>query len=333
MFNLVYKLKKLNNKIKIFIALGVVLVVALSLIVLNSFNHLSSEYDFNDRLKNIYLSEEEAFKVEAFAKNLAVISDVSTDDASYQPEAGLVAKIGGPDVTFARNANKHMNPASTTKVMTALLALKYGKLDTEVTVGREINDVDEGSSLAGLRVGDTLSLEELLYALLLPSGNDAANAIAVHISGSKDAFVELMNQEAKKLGAMHTNFENPSGLTSENHYTTAYDLYLIFNEALKYEKFAKIAGKKNYTASYTKANGTEVIKAWSNGNRFLGNEMQKPEGVKVFAGKTGTTKAAGSCLVVACTKEDSKYISVVLKSENKAILYDNMYKLMQKYTN
>ena len=85
---------------------------------------------------------------------------------------------------------KHMNPASTTKVMTALLALKYGKLDTEVTVGREINDVDEGSSLAGLRVGDTLSLEELLYALLLPSGNDAANAIAVHISGNKDTFVE-----------------------------------------------------------------------------------------------------------------------------------------------
>ena len=118
-----------------------------------------------------------------------------------------------------------MNPASTTKIMTAILALKYGNLSDSVTVGNEVVITEPGASLAKIKPGDTLTMEQLVYGLMLPSGNDAANAIAIHMAGSIDAFVEMMNKEAKEIGAVDTHFVNANGLTNPDHYTSAYDLY------------------------------------------------------------------------------------------------------------
>ncbi|MEI3340415.1 MAG: serine hydrolase [Eubacterium sp.] len=129
-------------------------------------------------------------------------------------------------------------PASTTKILTAYLALKYGKLDDTLTVSQDaIYTLMAGSSICGLKPGDKITLEDALYGLMLCSGNDAANVIAEYISGSTEKFADLMNEEAKALGATQSHFVNAHGLPDEDHYTTAYDLYLIFNAAIKNEDF------------------------------------------------------------------------------------------------
>ena len=146
-----------------------------------------------------------------------------------------------------------------------------------------------------------------------------------------EGFARMMNEEAKTLGATNTNFVNPHGLTDEDHYTTAYDLYLIFNEALKQEKFREITGTTSYTAQYTDAKGRAASRNWQGGNWYLVGERTPPEGLNVFSGKTGTTQAAGYCLIMASRDRDQKeYISVVLKAPSRPGLYDNMTKIISK---
>ena len=147
-------------------------------------------------------------------------------------------------------------PASTTKILTLYLALKYGTLSDVVTVSENAASVPSDSSVAGLRAGEQLTLEDLLYGLMLPSGNDSAVAIAEHISGSEEAFVELMNKEANALGATNSHFANPHGYQDEDHYTTAYDLYLIFNQGILNSKFVDIISAPSYTADIKEQDGT-----------------------------------------------------------------------------
>ena len=174
-------------------------------------------------------------------------------------------------------------------------------------------------------------MEQLLYGLMLPSGNDAGAAIAVHMAGSIEKFADMMNEEARRLGATGTHFMNPHGLNDPNHYTTAYDLYLIFNEALKQPMFRKITGSTAYTANYRGADGKTVSKTWKGGNWFMTGERKTPDGLTVFGGKTGTTKAAGYCLVMASRDdEDREYISVVMKADSRPGLYDNMTNIISK---
>ena len=151
------------------------------------------------------------------------------------------------------------------------------------------------------------------------------------MSGSVEAFAERMNEKARQLGATQTHFKNPSGLSDPEHYTTAYDLYLIFNEAMKLPKFREIIGADAYTASYTDAQGNAVSKTWKVGNWYQNGETETPEGLTVLGGKTGTTQAAGYCLIMAEQDEAGKeYISVVLKAENRQGLYKNMTNIITK---
>ena len=206
--------------------------------------------------------------------------------------------------------------------------------DDAVTANDDVVIHEAGASMAGIKPGDTFTLEQLLYGLMIPSGNDAANAIADHIAGSTDAFVEKMNAKAKELGATHTHFVNANGLHSTDHYTTAYDLYLIFNEALKLPLFCEIINAQSYTADYTDANGVAKQQVWKVGNWYLKGDREAPEGVTVLGGKTGTTQAAGYCLIMASDGDDGKeYISVVLKSANRPSLYDNMTEILTKISN
>lgn len=131
--------------------------------------------------------------------------------------------------------------------MTAYVALKYGNLDDMVTISERATDFAEDEQVCGLQAGDQLSLRDLLNGLLLYSGNDCAVAIAEHVSGSVEAFVDKMNEEARNLGATGTHFVNPHGLQNEDHYTTAYDLYLMFNACLQNPQFVEMISQTSYT--------------------------------------------------------------------------------------
>ena len=216
----------------------------------------------------------------------------------------------------------------------------YGKLsgrnlDDVLTVSSDaVNTLMSGSSICGLKPGDQLTLDQALYGLMLCSGNDAANVIAEYISGSTDKFAELMNKEAQALGATQSHFVNPHGLPDDNHYTTAYDLYLIFNAAIKDDRFVNYISTKKYTTSYTDASGAQVDQVWVNTNGYLKGTYDMPENVTVIGGKTGTTEAAGSCLVLYSESQDKKpYISIVLKGNSKKELYTLMTELLTNYSN
>ena len=246
-------------------------------------------------------------------------------------DAAIVVDMATGYTLYEKNIQMQKYPASITKVMTALIAIKYGDLTDTVTVTEDAVITEAGATLAGIHPGDQLTMEQLLYGLMLPSGNDAGAAIAVHMAGSIDAFAELMNREAQKLGATGTHFMNPHGLTNADHYTTAYDLYLIFNEALKQPEFRKVTGTTSYTADYTDGSGNPVSTTWEGGNWYMVGQRQTPDGLTVFSGKTGTTSAAGFCLIMASRDQKEKeYISVVLKAPSRPGLYDNMTNIISK---
>lgn len=294
---------------------------------------LEQAYSFSEREEK--LSGSEANLAPLFAKDLCVITNTVPDsDTEITAEAGGLFNITDAAVVYSKHAMERLHPASITKVMTALIALEEGTLSDVVTVTDASVITEAGASLCGIKPGDQITLEQLLYGLMMPSGNDAANAIAVHMSGSIEAFAEKMTARARELGATQTNFKNPSGLTDENHYTTAYDLYLIFNEALKHPLFREIIGTHSYTARYTDAAGAAVSQTWTVGNWYQKGDIETPEGITVLGGKTGTTKAAGYCLIMAESDDSGKeYVSVVLKSDSRAALYENMTNIITKIVN
>ena len=161
------------------------------------------------------------------------------------------------NVIYSKNPHEILHPASLTKVMTALVALKYGNPNQVLTATNVINIDEKGAQLCGLKVGDTMTMDQALRILLVYSANDVAMLIAENVGGSVENFVELMNEEAQQIGATNSHFANPHGLTETDHYTTVYDLYLIFNEALKYETISEIIQMNSYQTVYYDKNGKE----------------------------------------------------------------------------
>jgi D-alanyl-D-alanine carboxypeptidase len=205
---------------------------------------------------------------------------------------------------FGRDEHQRLPMASTTKIMTALVAVERGQLDQMVTVDVDAADMPD-SSVMGLRPGERLTLRDLLYGMLLPSGNDAAVAIARAVGGSEPAFVALMNRRAAELGLADTHFANPHGLDAPDHYTTAVDLAQIARVALRNPTIAQIVATKEKTI---RGRDTYNLK---NTNRLL--TRSDVEGVK-----TGTTDLAGSCLVAAFRRNGHPVISVVLNTPDYA---------------
>lgn len=268
-----------------------------------------------------------------FAQNLCVTENEHADAKKADASAASAAAVFDLDegtIPYAKNIYKKLYPASTTKILTALVACKHAELEDTVTVSEQAANQAGDSSVCGLRAGDQITLEELLYGLLLESGNDAAAAIAEHISGSTQNFAALMNEEAAALGATHSHFTNPHGLHEEEHYTCAYDLYLILNAALQYEPFQTIIHTAKHTASYRNASGAAMTQEWETTDQFLTGEAEVPEGITVLGGKTGTTNAAGYCLALyskdAAQKEQ---ISIVLNAESSEKLYEIMGELLK----
>lgn len=276
----------------------------------------------------------ESEKVSPFAADLCIVTgDLTYDeeiDLSTVEAAGLFDLNDG-EVLYAKNMHERLYPASLTKVMTALVALQHGSLDQKLIATGSVNITESGATLCGIRSGDSMTLDQALHILLMYSANDVAMMIAEGIGGSVDGFVEMMNEEAVRLGATNTHFVNPNGLSDDQHYTTAYDMYLIFNEAIKYETFNEIIHMTSYDTVYYDSSGREKNLTVNTTNQFLRGGYATPDNVTVIGGKTGTTSAAKSCLILlARDAGGAPYISVILKAESGEALYRGMVLLLDQ---
>ncbi|MCH5342727.1 MAG: D-alanyl-D-alanine carboxypeptidase [Acetatifactor sp.] len=273
-------------------------------------------------------------KVSSFAEDLCVVADNLMDDEAVdmsQAAAAALFDLNDREVLYAKNVHDRLYPASLTKIMTALVAIQHGSPDQILTATSVVNITETGATLCGVKSGDTMTLDQALHLLLMYSANDVAMLIAENIGGSVEGFVEMMNEEALRLGATNTHFVNPHGLSNDEHYTTAYDLYLIFNEAIKYETFSEIVHMTTYQTTYYDRNGKEKPITVNTTNQFLKGKYDAPESVTVIGGKTGTTNAAKSCLILLSRDVGgAPYISVILKAETVDILYAEMADLLEE---
>ncbi|MCI8641769.1 MAG: D-alanyl-D-alanine carboxypeptidase [Clostridia bacterium] len=218
-------------------------------------------------------------------------------------------------ILYGKKEYEKRKMASTTKIMTAIVTIENCNLDTSIEVSKKA--AGTGGSRLGLKTGDKITIRDLLYGLMLRSGNDCAVCIAEYVGGSLEGFANLMNEKAKSLNLKNTNFETPHGLDSENHYTTAYELALLSNYALKNKVFAQIVGSKNYTIII---NGNP--KQLTNTNELLG-ELNGVYGIK-----TGFTNGANRCLVTACKRDNIDIICVVLGADTKKFRTEDSIKLI-----
>ncbi len=236
---------------------------------------------------------------------------------SVSAQSALVMEAGSKRVLFEKSGQTRLPMASTTKIITAMVALEQGKLTDKIKVSSTAAGV-EGSSMY-LEAGEIMTLEELLYGLMLSSGNDAAVAIAEHFGGI-EKFVAMMNQKAEELGAKNTHFENPNGLPHENHVSTAYDMALLTAHGLANPDFSQIVSTKSYSIA---GEGKSYPRTLSNHNKLL-RMMEDCIGVK-----TGFTKAAGRCLVSAAKRNGMTLICVTLNApddwSDHMLLYNHAY--------
>jgi len=243
---------------------------------------------------------------------------VSASPTASADQAILIEAESGR-VLYEKNAHQEQKIASITKIMTAHLAIQNGDLNELVVISPEAS-VTEGSSLY-LKAGQKVSLEDLLYGLLLRSGNDSAVAIAEHISGSVEKFSDLMNKEAKKIGMKHTHFTNPHGLDLDNeHFSSAYDMALLTQTAIKNDVFKEIFGPTSHQAKSLDPSPT-----WSNKHRLVTGMYPHATG-----GKTGFTKQAGRTLVTTAQKNGMTLIVVTIRASND--WNDHMYLFEHGFT-
>lgn len=267
----------------------------------------------------------------SFASNLCVgEDDVALEDVELlDSQTGALFDLDNRKVLYAHNMYEKLYPASMTKIMTGMLALENGNKDEIVTISENNVDLESGSQVCGFVPGDQVALGDLINCLLVYSGNDAASAIAETIGQTETHFVEMMNQKAAELGMTGTHFTNPHGLQDENHYTTAYDIYLMLNEAMKNPDFLSIIQLSSYTVKYESYDGSLKTTTLTATDHYLTGEATPPMGVTVLGGKTGTTEDAGNCLaLITQNTYGAPFISIVSNAASKELLYEQMNLLL-----
>ena len=264
------------------------------------------------------LPAEDNFDISEILEDIESIETASNSSQipTINSRAYVVIDRNSNTVLVGKNENQKKKMASTTKIMTALVVIENNNLSDTVEVSKKA--ASTGGSRLGLKTGDKLTVSDLLYGLMLRSGNDAAVALAEYTSGSINAFAELMNKKASELGLSNTHFVTPHGLDEDEHYTTAYELAILANYALNNEFFAKIVGTKTYTITI---NG--YPKSITNTNELLGNLSG------VYGVKTGFTNGANRCLVSACKRSNMDIICVVLGADTKKFRTTDSIKLIE----
>ncbi len=280
---------------------------------------------------NVGEMEETASTFPAFAEDLCVVAgnlNASDIDMGSTGAASLF-NINETDTLYAKNPNAQMHPASLTKIMTALVALKYASPDLMLTASENVKIEEPGAQLMGLKPGDQMTLDQALHVLLIYSANDVAIMIAEGIGGTVDSFCDLMNEEAISIGATNSHFSNPNGLTQDEHYVTPYDMYLIFRAALQYSLFNEIIQMPTYETVYYGSDGTQKELSVESTVLYTKGGYSAPDQITVIGGKTGTTSAAGHCLILY-TKDSAgnPYIAVIMNAESAETLYAQMNDLL-----
>lgn len=255
----------------------------------------------------------------------AIDPTVQTNDIPGWPQgdavecdAAICFDANTGTVLYGKNIDKQEYPASITKIMTVLLALENGNLDDTVTFSENaVYSIEYGSAHLGLTEGEELTLEQCLYGIMLASANEISNAVAEHIGGSVENFANMMNEKAAQLGCVNTHFVNPNGLHDENHYTCAYDMALITQEAMKYDKFREIIHTQEY--SYPETNLVKEKRYFANHHGMLMDESRAYDGF--IGGKTGYTDEAWNTLVSTAERNGMLLISVVLHAPGQESEY------------
>lgn len=263
---------------------------------------------------------------------ISTVAFAKPSDPVVNAQAAILVEPETSTIIYEKNSNERMYPASMTKILTALVTLDYFDYDALVTVGNEINEVTLDSSKAGHKKGETLSVENLIRGLMIPSGNDSANvlaaAVAKKVENNNDLsyeecekiFTDLMNKKAEELGCKNSHFANAHGYHDDNHYTTAYDMSLITAEALKNDTIKKIAGEKSFSgngAGNTLEENTNLITQeynWKSHNLLIADGEYHYEYATGL--KTGFTDQAGDCVAATAEKDGTELIAVIMNSED-----------------
>lgn len=247
-------------------------------------------------------------------------------------EAILIMESSTGKIIYEKNGYEQKYPASTTKILTAILAIEHCNLDEMATASEfAINSIPSGYSTANIQIGESLSVRDLLYALMLQSANESAVVLAEHISGSQEAFADLMNQKAEEIGCKNTHFVNPNGVHDEDHYSTAYDLALIAKYAMQNETFREIVKTTSFTLPATNAYPSNTRTYTNTNNLIIYDNRNRPDNYyyEYATGiKTGYTSAAKNCLVSSAEKNGIEYICVVLGA---SITYGNSGSISARY--
>ncbi len=322
------------------------IVLGLTIYVLHYKNTTSIHINVSDTFKNIRATmfcddiqetpkEDTSISLD-FQENL--LTNVQPDDLSAQYVYALDSSNG--QILFDKNSTSKCYPASTTKILTSIVAIESINLDTTFTVGNEINLAEEGSSLAYLVQGEEISLKDLLYGLMLPSGNDAAYTIAVNVARiltgnpiltdneAVTYFVNLMNEKAQEIGMVNSHFEVPDGYHNKNHYVTAQDMMRLLIYAQRVDILKQVASTQSY--STTALTGQEHT--WINTNKLLDqNSSYYYEGVNGF--KTGFHDDAGNCLIVTANINSREVFLIIMKSETDDTRYQDAITLLDSIYN
>ena len=299
-------------------------------VLLNEYN----TYSYNNSYTN---TDTISVNADYFAKDLCVTNEINFGTESTYSEVAKgagVFNVSTGEVLYNQDIFKQLYPASTTKILTAYVIIKDCNLTDNVTISASAVDQADDSQTCGFKDGDNVMVKDLLYGLMLHSGNDAAEALAEYHSGSIEEFAKVMTEEAHKLGATNSQFKNPSGLPDKEHYTSVYDMYLIFNEAIKNDTFVEIINAASHRVTYTNANGGTADKTFTNHSRYRLGTVETPNGFEIIGGKTGTTYDAGYCLVLYSKNSAGQdIISIVFKADGPHNLYLLMNQILSNFAN
>lgn len=278
------------------------------------------------------------YPLTGFQSEYAVLpkdTEIAAEDFTDNSYASLLVDNTDREVLEAHNGLRRIYPASTTKLMTALVTCKAAEegkisLDDEVTLEHDPVISDPDAVKSSLTAGCRISVRNLLYGLLLKSYNDYAVILAEYVDQDVTSFVDDMNREAWNIGATGTHFVNPNGLHEDDHYVTAYDMYLIINEAMKYDMIREIDQSHSYSYTYLDASGNELQDDITPTNLFLNGNYKLPSNIQIQVWKTGTTSLAGNVLVMVADVHEKSYTMFVADSvgpENLYSLYTRMFNL------
>lgn len=323
-------MKCINKKLYVLLSICIVAVTLLGC----GKNDYAFEYSKNHHTSSFnIISSTLPQRNETFASDICVVTDnILSDTVSIEEDsAAALFDVKNNEVLYAKDANEMLYPASLTKVMTALVAIKNGNMDDILVASNNVKVNESGATVIGLKSGDTMTLNQALHILLINSSNDVANLIAENIGGDIDTFVQMMNEEAVRIGATNTNFKNPHGLSDSNHYTTVYDMYLIFNEAIKYDIFNEIIHMQTYETVYYDSRGNEKEVSIMTTNQFLRGNYTAPNNMTIVGGKTGTTDMSGHCLVIlAKDTSGNPYIGVILRASSRDLINKEMIQMLSE---